>query len=239
MQDRRADRRSYAVMKILHVSDLHSTATWFDWLIAVSPKYDLICLTGDILNLGDLSAEIDLEIDTALTRLAQIKTPLALCSGNHDLHYLSGQDRAQWMKSLRRKNVWIDGDMFWFCDYRFRCIGWCEPVSRGIGEDFWLMHAPPYGAKTSMVAGGISHGDEEARDLCLAGDGPRCTLGGHVHQALGFWGVLHDTMSLNPGRGNHPVCPNHIVLDLKEGSMTRHHATLSGITCTTLDFRTR
>jgi len=53
-------------MKILHVSDLHSIAAWFDWLIAESPNYELVCLTGDILNLGDLSSDIDREIDATL-----------------------------------------------------------------------------------------------------------------------------------------------------------------------------
>lgn len=226
-------------MNILHVSDLHSNAAWFDWLIAESPKHDLICLTGDILNLGDLSSEIDREIDTALTRLAAVRTPLALCSGNHDLHYLAGQDRAQWMRSLRRKNVWMDGDAFWFCDYRFRCIGWCDPVPQGTNDDFWLMHAPPFGARTSMVAGGISHGDEEQRDTCLAGEGPRFTLGGHVHQPLGFWAALHETISLNPGRGDHPDLPNHIVLDLHARTMTHHRATESGTALTKLSFTTR
>lgn len=221
---------------ILHVTDFHSYAAWFDWLIAESPRYDLVCLTGDILNLGDLSSEVDNEIDAALTRLAAVRTPLALCSGNHDLHYLSGQDRAQWMRSLRRKNVWIDGDAFWFCDYRFRCIGWCDPVPQRTQDDFWLMHAPPFGAKTSMVAGGISHGDEEARDVCLAGDGPRFTLGGHVHRALGFWGILHETVSINPGRGDNPEIPNHIVLDLKTHMMVHHQATLSGVKPTKFNF---
>ncbi len=226
------------MMKILHVSDLHSHVAWFDWLIAQT-DYDLVCLTGDILNLGDLSSEVDREINVALNRLVEIRTPLAMCSGNHDLHYLGGQDRAQWMKLLRRKNVWIDGEAFWFCDYRFRCIGWCDPVPRGARDDFWLMHAPPFGAKTSMVAGGISHGDEEARDVCLAGDGPLFTLGGHVHHALGFWSILNETITLNPGRGNNPACPSHIVIDLKERTMTRHKATSAGITPTTLNFTRR
>lgn len=223
-------------MQILHITDLHSQTAWFDWLIAESPGYDLVCVTGDVLNLGDLSSDIDKEIDAALTQLAQIKTPLAICSGNHDLHYLSGQDRAQWMTSLRRENVWIDGDAFWFQDYRFRCIGWCDPVPRGTRDDFWLMHAPPFGAKTSTVAGGCSYDNEEAREVCLAGDGPRWTLGGHVHRALGFWGILHETLSLNPGRGDHPECPNHIVIDLTEHVMTHHQAALTGIMCKIFNF---
>lgn len=87
-----------------------------------------------------------------------------------------------------------------------------------------------------MVAGGISHGDEEARDVCLSGEGPRFTLGGHVHRPLGFWGALHETVSLNPGRGDNNEIPNHIVLDLKKQTMTHHQATSSGVRPTTFKF---
>lgn len=210
--------------------------TWFDWLIAESPHYDLVCLTGDILNLGDLSSEVDREVDVAIARLAEIQTPLALCSGNHDLHYPSGQDRAQWMQTLRRKNVWMDRDAFCFRNYRFRCIGWCEPVPRSTKDDFWLMHAPPFGAKTSMVVGGISHGDEEARDVCLAGDGPRFALGGHIHNPIGTWGVLNETVTLNPGRGNHPEVPSHLMIDMRTQRVVHQRAMCSGITATTFNF---
>lgn len=212
--------------------------TWFDWLVAESPHYDLVCLTGDILNLGDLSSEVDREIDTAVACLAEIKTPLALCSGNHDFHYLSGQDQAQWMQSLRRKNVWMDGDTFRFCDYRFRCIGWCDPVPRGTSDDFWLMHAPPFSARTSTVAGGVSHGDEEARDVCLAGEGPFMALGGHVHWPLGFWSVLNETISLNPGKGDNFACPNHIVIDMRKHTMAHHKGNLLGMVTTEHGFLT-
>jgi len=103
-----------------------------------------------------LSSDGGGEIDVALNGLAVIRTLLALCSGNHDIHYLSGQDHAQWMQGLRRKNVWIDGDSFWLCDYRLRCIGKCDPVPRKAKDDFWLMHAPPFGFRTSMVATTLS-----------------------------------------------------------------------------------
>lgn len=41
-----------------------------------------------------------------------------------------------------------------------------------------------------------------------------------------------------PGEGITRNAHRIVIAHLKEGSMTRHHATLSGITCTTLDFRT-
>lgn len=80
-----------------------------------------------------------------------------------------------------------------------------------------------------MVAGGVSHGDEEAREVYLAG-GPRWTLGGHVHRALGFFDTLNQTVSLNPGQGNHPERPNHIVIDMEERVATRYQPTAAGIT---------
>ena len=171
-------------------------------------------------------------------RAIRQRTSLAICSGNHDVLPQRGFDTAQWMQPLRDEGIHIDGDDFWFCDYRFRCIGWCDPVpaSQEPWSDFWVMHAPPYGARTSMVRGGISHGDEEARDVCLAGGGPLITLGGHVHWPIEFWDVLHETITLNPGKGDNFECPNHIVVDMTNHRMAHHYDTELGMMQAELKF---
>jgi hypothetical protein len=38
-------------MRILHVSDFHFNKRWFDWLATQAPECDLICHTGDFLDL--------------------------------------------------------------------------------------------------------------------------------------------------------------------------------------------
>ena len=224
-------------MKILHVSDLHARPAWFEWLTNESSKYDLVCLTGDILNLGDLDPEPDVQIATVLPYLQAIQSPLAVCSGNHDLLDNQGYHSAHWMTSLRRKNVWIDDDVFWFCDYRFRCLAWCDPVPQeNIRVDFLLAHAPPYGARTSTEAGGVSHGCGELRDACLSGRGPLFALGGHVHHPLDYRSMLHHTITLNPGQGDHPACPSHIVIDLGRSTVTHHRVSVAGVKLSTFNF---
>ena len=221
------------MMKILHVSDLHARPAWYQWLVEESSRYDLVCLTGDILNLGDVNGVPDEQIHTVLTYLKNIKAPLACVSGNHDLLPYPGYDTAQWLEPLRGEDVFLDRSVFWFRDYKFRCVPWCDPVPQNTKEDFWLMHAPPFGARTSTVPGGVSHGCSELRDTCLKGKGPLFVLSGHVHDPLGFWTILHHTISLNPGQGNHRSLPNHIVIDLTKNTVTHYKATLTGIKPTT------
>jgi Icc-related predicted phosphoesterase len=38
-------------MKILLTSDLHLSLPWFEWLIAKSPAFNLVCIAGDFLDL--------------------------------------------------------------------------------------------------------------------------------------------------------------------------------------------
>jgi len=223
-------------MKILHISDLHSRPAWFQFTVEESPKYDLVCLTGDILNLGDVNPNAEEQVAAVMPYLEAIKTPLAVCSGNHDLMPDAGIGSAGWMNALRKKDVWIDGDVFWFRDYRFRCLPWGEPPPTNSKDDFWLMHEPPFGARTSTEAGGISHGCSELRDICLSGQGPLFVLSGHVHQPLGHCCMIDRTMTLNPGQGDHFVCPSHMVIDLKEHTVTHRRATLAGIKRNTYSF---
>lgn len=231
-----AVRRSSAGMKILHVSDLHAHGPWYAWLVQKAPKYDLICLTGDLVDFGDVNGASDEQVDTVLNHLTQLQAPYALCSGNHDLIPEPGYDTAQWTEPLRKKNVFLDRSVFWFQDYKFRCVPWCDPVPADAKDDFWLIHAPPYGAHTSIVPGGVSFGCEELRDVCLSGRGPRFALSGHVHESVGYWSMLHHTISLNPGKGNHPTVPNHVVIDMQAQRVTRHQATLAGITSSSFGF---
>src|SRR5258707_1364887 len=111
-------------MKILHVSDLHARPAWFKWLIGESSKYDIVCIAGDLLDLGrdDVNGTTDEQIDMALNHLIQLRAPYALCSGNHDLIPVPGYDTARWAEPLRQRGVFIDRSVFWFHDYRFRCI---------------------------------------------------------------------------------------------------------------------
>lgn len=215
-------RRSFAGMKILCVSDLHARTAWYKWLVSESAHYDIVCLSGDLLNLGDYDADPLEQAAAVLPYLRAIKqrTSLAICSGNHDVLPQRGFYSAEWMQPLRDEGIYVDGDSFWCSDYRFRCVPWCDPVPENTADDFWLMHAPPFGIATSTVAGGVSRGCEDLRALCLSGDAPQWILSGHIHSPLGHWSQIGRSMSLNPGRGLDGAIPNHIVIDLARRRVT-------------------
>lgn len=70
-------------MKILLTADLHAMWHWYEWISAYAPKFDLICIAGDILD-GFHPAGVIGQMLSIDRWCGTIDTPLALCSGNHD-----------------------------------------------------------------------------------------------------------------------------------------------------------
>jgi len=74
-------------VRILLTADLHYHRPWFEWILRVADRYDLICIAGDLLNIhhpeGFVPQLIYLYEWTQL--LVKLPTRLAFCSGNHDL----------------------------------------------------------------------------------------------------------------------------------------------------------
>jgi len=72
-------------MKILLTADLHFRLHWFRWLIEQGPRYDLVCIAGDLLDMFKSESRLEQtrEIKKFLQELADV-VPIAICSGNHD-----------------------------------------------------------------------------------------------------------------------------------------------------------
>lgn len=70
-------------MKILHLSDLHLNHAWLEWAKVQHPSYDLVCVSGDLLDIFSRKGHFwgVLAIKSWADRFP---TALALCSGNHD-----------------------------------------------------------------------------------------------------------------------------------------------------------
>ena len=216
-------------MKILHVSDLHSHPAWFAWLARVAAGYDLVCITGDLLDGGQPDAIFDQmrEISAAISR---ISTPIAICSGNHDMVHAKGDDPAAlWVRDLVRPGVWADGDHFELFQRKFYCHPWIGPIPGASAGDIWIIHSPPEGSATSRSRGGdFDQGDFEFAELCKAGRGPMIALCGHVHEPRGWHATVGRTLIINPGCSRDPAVPAHVILDLAARTATRHlpgHAT--------------
>ena len=211
-------------MRILHVSDLHSADAHFEFVTEVCQYFDLVCLTGDLLDLNARHPVGD-QIERVLAHLGTIPVPLAICSGNHDSEASLGPqlERAAWLKEARRKNVWIDGDSFKMGSHAFRCIPWNGTLPEDGANEIWLIHAPPDETPTGISVGGAGWGDFEFGELCRAGRGPRLALSGHVHCPQRWYAKAGRTVSLNPGRPDTASTLNYIGLDLARGVAARSH----------------
>jgi Icc-related predicted phosphoesterase len=83
-------------MKLLLTTDLHYRLPWFRWLIEQAPRYDLVCIAGDMLDMFKSGTRLEQarEIRTLVRELADL-VHIAVCSGNHDnVGRLVSHDRA-------------------------------------------------------------------------------------------------------------------------------------------------
>jgi Icc-related predicted phosphoesterase len=226
-------------MKILIVSDIHYRLQQFDWLVEVADRYDLVIIAGDLLDLGG-HADLDAQIVVVTKYLHRIraKTPLAVCSGNHD-----GDDKNEadeyiclWLKKARSENLYVDGDGYNVEDLLVSiCPWWDGPVTRGEMEEFikaenvrrpktWLgvHHAPPNESPISWT-GRKDAGDAFFRDF-VNGYRPRFAFSGHIHNSPfkeeGSWiDLIGNTWVFNPGVQIGSV-PSYIELEL-DGQVAR------------------
>lgn len=212
-------------MRILHCTDFHCNEKWFEWLIRESVNFDLVCLTGDLL---DLSPDRQLagQIDLITSMLHRISVPLAVCSGNHDSLAGGGVglEHAAWLQDLRSENVWVDGDRFELDGFKLQCVAWLALELAAQPDEIWLIHAPPDQAPTGVNRGGMDFGDFTLGEVCRAGMGPWLALSGHIHNPQSWQAKVGRTWSLNPGCTEKSEVPNHIMIDLVEDMAVLHRA---------------
>jgi predicted phosphodiesterase len=204
-------------MRILHCSDFHGRRPWYHWLIKESPGFDLVCFSGDLLDL-DSSEPLEAQINWILPALREIQAPLAVCSGNHDSEP-GGNPRlshAAWLQELRRPGVWIDGDRFEVGGSQFRSVSWLSPELPAGANETWIVHAPPDQCATA-ISEARDWGEFGFGEQCRARRGPKLALCGHVHHPINWWARVGRTLSLNPGHAGANDIPTRIEIDLDRG----------------------
>jgi Icc-related predicted phosphoesterase len=219
-------------MKCLVVSDLHYALKQFDWLTEVAPKFDMVIVAGDHL---DVSGHVDGRVQTAVImkyfrRLCE-QTKVVVCSGNHDLDArdAAGEKVSQWLQKVRHLGIATDGDAFEVEDTLFSvCAWWDGPRSREAvdaqlardaarrrGRWVWVYHSPPDASPTSWS--GTRHFGDKDLSAWIAAHAPDMVMTGHIHDSPfrpeGSWvDRVGATWVFNAGRQIGPV-PTHIVID--------------------------
>lgn len=207
-------------MKLLVVSDIHYSLKQYDWLVRNVGAFDLIVIAGDLL---ELASPVDLETQASVVtqyfRRIAARTPLVVCSGNHDLLAdYEGHRSAEWLQEVAIPDVTVDHNSFANESLRILSLPWWETekerarasewlASRHEVEDprpvFWVHHAPPKGAQVSWN-GRRDHGDRTLREW-IDRYQPAAVLCGHVHDAPyyseGSWiDRIGQTVVLNAGK---------------------------------------
>ncbi len=219
-------------MRILHCTDMHAHEAWFDWLGEHSANHNLVCLTGDLLDLLDLE-HMDRQLLMIRTALARLRTPLAICSGNNDSYFGPGAPanllHAKWLRELRRPRLWVDGDAFELGGIQIRCLGWNVPLPPATGGEIWLYHAPPARSPLAIDPSACDAREEMLDEICRADRGPAMALTGHQHTPRHWLWRLGRTWILNPGRGDDPHVPKHVVIDTERRTVTLHRSGESAV----------
>lgn len=228
-------------MRLLLVSDLHYTLPQLDWVTRVAPRYDLVVVAGDSL---DISSAVPLEAQSLVIlrylSLLNAAGRVAVCSGNHDLTGpdARGEQAALWLAEARAAGVPTDGDSITIGDTLVTiCPWWDGPLGKAAVEAqlavdaarrparwIWVYHWPPLGSPTCWT-GRKHYGDTELGGW-IARHRPDLVLTGHVHEPpfkpAGAWADrLGDTWVFNAGRQIGPV-PAHIEIDLGAGGAQWH-----------------
>lgn len=227
-------------MRILLVSDLHYTLPQLDWLVHAAPRYDLVVMAGDHLDIGSavpLHAQ-SLVLLRYLTMIHQAGT-LVASSGNHDLTGpdAQGEQAALWLAEARRAGVPSDGDALRVGRDTLVsvCPWWDGPLGRAALEAqlardaqqrparwLWVYHWPPLGSPTCWN-GRREYGDADLGGW-IARFKPDMVFTGHVHESpfrpAGAWADrIGETWVFNPGRQIGGV-PCFVEIDLAQGSAT-------------------
>lgn len=226
-------------MKLLAVADLHYALQQYDWLVEVAPRFDVVVIAGDHL---DMSSLVDGRAQTVVVRkyLQRLreKARLVVSSGNHDLDVRNpdGEKSARWILSARALDVPTDGDSFVLGDTLFTvCPWWDGPAAKAAlaaqlqrdaarrsGPWIWVHHAPPANSPTSW-AGSRHFGDVELEGW-IAEHRPDIVLAGHVHQSPfirnGSWvDRVGETWVFNAGH-QFGAPPAHVILDTEARTAT-------------------
>lgn len=205
-------------MKILHVTDLHFHAPWFHWVSRQARDYDVVALSGDLLDRFNPTPR-ERQIAWVSAWLRQAEVPLVVCSGNHDEEE-EPDAGCPWLRacSIARTQLVTDRQLHRHGRWTFEAVPFGGLPLRGGEHHVVVTHLPPAGAPTAWLRSlDFEDGDLRlARHLKQTVERPRLILSGHVHDPRSWRARCGRLWSFNPGGAPsaHPEVPHHIALDL-------------------------
>ena len=201
-------------MTIWLTGDLHFNKKQFEYLYCNQSSYDLLCLSGDLLD----GAVDDYEAQTRWVTdfLRGLSKPLLIASGNHDLDELGECD---WLHELQSPNIYVDEQKPVFNGIRFGIVPHIAPeYARFADCDILLTHVPPHNTDTSSQQQGELRqdwGDFELYDLLASSAlSPRYVLCGHVENPISPTAQIANTTIINPGTAHNMPKPKIYPLKL-------------------------
>jgi Icc-related predicted phosphoesterase len=208
-------------LKILHLSDLHDNGLFYTWIDQEvrQTKYDALVISGDLLNMNNLWR---IRSQTKWVKAWADKLPkdlmVFLVSGNHDKIWEHPiLDEAKWLGSIKRENLYIDGESVETGGFCFECVGWGQvPIAETKLPKIIISHSPPSPAATGLNERGMDVGCELLSEHILQSSSETwLVLCGHAHRPQ-RWCNLGRFVSLNPGSNPDATIPNHIIIDTKK-----------------------
>ncbi|MDX2186707.1 MAG: metallophosphoesterase [Opitutaceae bacterium] len=211
-------------MRILHVSDFHFQKRWFDWLLEEAPRADLVCFTGDFLDMGS-DVAMETQVEWVRSWLERFTHPLIFCSGNHDLlpndRTSSGYVDAEWLRGIDNPNIHGDGSTITFGGVPILSRGFMDtpPV---LPETFSILLSHEGPAESDVSRDHCSDwGDYELLEVLKQREARSLVLCGHVHEPIRASAQVGWSIALNTGANMLAEIPNHHVVNLSRGSVMR------------------
>jgi len=215
---------------ILHVTDLHFYKSYYQWILAQSGSFDVLCITGDLIGEMCPSSRTNRfqQINWVSDWLEKLTVPTFICSGNHDVddeidddlpdlsELISDAgccqpvDESLWLNKIKNPLVFTDNCIHTIGNITFGCVPY---YGYGLDEyyncDVLLHHDPPDNSKTCIQAG-CSFGSLELYQALIMGTiAPSYVLCGHVHRPLVNEDKINNSFVSNPGASFDGDRPNH------------------------------
>lgn len=207
-------------IKLLHVSDLHFNQQQFLWITQQANQYDVICLTGDLIDDSiHQSLNCQQQVQWIQDWLLSINIPICICSGNHDVIAFSDREQssAHWLNTLTGQHVYTDNMTVTIGNMLFGCLPYENPQFTNFKDcDVLLHHVPPSRLKVAKQSGN----DWGCRDFREAIDvselKAKYILCGHVHKPSVPVSRFKGKIVSNPGNVSKNAIPNSNVIEIAQ-----------------------